>query len=112
MKITSLNSIADTAVSHNEKIKKRVMLGNSEIKNITNFSQAIFPPGECAPAHSHADMSEVFFIQSGNGSIEINGKSYPLEAGSCITIEPGERHELRNTGSDNMVVIYFGVLSR
>lgn len=110
MKITTLNGIQETGVSHNHKIKKRVMVNNNEIKHITNFSQAIFPPGECAATHSHPDMTEVFFVQSGEGEFKINEKTFPLIAGTCITIDTGDTHELTNTGADDLVVMYFGVL--
>ncbi len=111
MKITSLNDIPFSEVSHNQNIKKQVMIQSAEINKITNFSRATFPPGECAPAHSHNDMTEVFFIVSGSGEIRINQKNYSLTTGNCITVEPGESHELVNSGETDMVVIYFGIES-
>ncbi len=109
MKITSLNNIPFSDVSHNQKIKKRVMISPGEINHISQFSQAVFPPGECASAHSHSDMTEVFFIASGTGEIIIEQTRFPLNTGCCITVEPGESHELINTGSTDMIVIYFGL---
>ena len=84
-------------------------MSNGEIDNVTNFSLAIFPPGEIAHAHSHSDMTEVFFIKSGTGVITVNEKSIILNEGMCVTVEPNEMHELKNTGSTNMVVVYFGI---
>ncbi len=110
MKITSLDKITDSEVSHNYKIKKRLMIPNDQIPHISNFSQATFPPGEIAPSHQHSDMSEVFFIQSGQGEIQVNDNCHIIKPGTCITIEPGDEHELRNTGSENLVVLYFGVI--
>ncbi|HHH42973.1 MAG TPA: cupin domain-containing protein, partial [Gammaproteobacteria bacterium] len=78
--------------------------------NVTGFSVAVFPPGEVAHEHSHADMAEVFFIQSGTGTISVDDQVVPLQPGQCVTVEPHERHELRNTGSKDMVVLYFGIL--
>jgi mannose-6-phosphate isomerase-like protein (cupin superfamily) len=34
---------------------------------------------------------------------------HPLPAGSCIAIEPGETHELRNPGTAELVVLYLGI---
>ena len=110
MKIVSLNDLPPAQVSHNAAIGKQVLIEGGELGPITYFSRAVFPPGEVADAHSHRDMGEVFFIQEGRGEIEIDGTVHAIEAGSCIKIVPGEVHELRNTGSDDMVVLYFGVL--
>lgn len=61
--------------------------------------------------HSHIDMTEVFYIESGCGEIEVDERCIALPQGSCITIEPGERHELRNVGDGDMAVVYFGILT-
>ncbi|HKJ04342.1 MAG TPA: cupin domain-containing protein [Geopsychrobacteraceae bacterium] len=109
MKINSIESTEELQVSHNPKIKKHVLVSGDEIENVTNFSRAVFPPGEIASAHSHRDMTEIFFIESGLGVLSVNEKSIPLESGMCVTIEPGEMHELKNTGSSDMVVLCFGI---
>ncbi len=109
LKISSIDSTEEKTVSHNPKIKKHELVTNGEIENVTNYSEAVFPPGEIASAHSHSDMTEVFFIKSGKGIITVNGKPIPLNAGMCVTVEPNEIHELKNTGSTDMVVMYFGI---
>lgn len=109
MKISSLHSTEECEVSHNPKIKKHVLVQNGEIENITNLSEATFPPGETAYAHSHRDMTEIFFIKSGNGSISVNDRTILLHEGMCVTIEPNEVHELINTGVTDMVVMCFGI---
>jgi mannose-6-phosphate isomerase-like protein (cupin superfamily) len=109
LKLSSIQTAEEKQVSHNPNIKKRALVTKGEIDHVTNFSEAVFPPGEVAPAHSHPDMTEVFFIKSGQGVISVNGKPIPLEAGMCVTVEPNETHELKNTGSGNLVVMYFGI---
>lgn len=109
MKINSLESTPQTSVSHNPAIKKKLLIAKGEIEHVTNFSQATFPPGEIANIHSHPDMTEVFFVQSGTGTITVNGDRINLEQGVCITIEPNDSHELNNTGSIELVVLYFGI---
>ena len=111
MKISSINTTEEVGVSHNSKIRKHVLISKGEIENITNFSQAVFPPGEIAYAHCHPDMTEVFFIESGHGTIKVDEKTILLEAGMCVTVEPNETHEIRNTGSIELVVTYFGVIT-
>ncbi len=109
MRISALENTAETEVSHNPRIKKKVLISAGEIPYITNFSRAVFPAGEVAPGHSHRDMTEVFFVESGRGEICVNGNNVELRPGTCVTVEPTESHELRNTGTSDLVVLYFGV---
>jgi quercetin dioxygenase-like cupin family protein len=109
MKITSLDDLPEEPVSHNPEIKKKVMLRLGDLPHLTNFSQSRFAPGQTAPAHAHQDMCEVFFVESGSGIIRINGKDYPLVAGSCAAVEPGEIHEVINNDTTELVLTYFGL---
>ena len=109
MKVSSIDSTAEQEVSHNPKIKKHQLLSKGEINNINMFSRAILPPGETADVHSHSDMTEVFYVESGKGVIRVNDKPIALKAGTCVVAEPNESHELENTGLTDMVVLYFGI---
>ncbi len=109
MKQSHLKTLPLEAVSHNPAIQKRVMLRQGELPHLTNFSQATFEPGQTATAHSHSDMAEVFFVEAGQGEIWVDGICYALEPGSCTAVEPGESHEVRNTGKTPLVLTYFGL---
>lgn len=109
MKQASLSQIAEESVSHNPAIKKKVILRSGDLPHLTNFSQARFAPGQIATAHAHADMCEVFFVEAGTGIICINQQGYPLAAGVCVAVEPGEVHEVSNTGNTELVLTYFGL---
>ena len=109
MKVTHLKQLPTETVSHNRAISKKVMLRLGDIAPITQFAQATFPPGSKAPAHSHSDMIEVFFIEHGCGRITVDGQGHDISAGSSISIEAGESHELENTGDEAMIVSYFSV---
>jgi mannose-6-phosphate isomerase-like protein (cupin superfamily) len=106
---TSLNELPEEPVSHNPEIKKKVMLRFGDLPQLTNFSQARFAPGQSAPAHAHQDMSEVFFVEAGAGVIYIDDKEYILVPGNCVAVEPGEVHEVVNTGTTELVLTYFGL---
>ena len=109
MKHRLLDHLPTQAVSHNPAIGKRVLLARGELPHITQFAQACFAPGQVAGEHRHLDMVEVFFVAAGQGTITIEGKAYALEPGTCIAVEPGEAHEVANTGDDELVLLYFGV---
>ena len=109
MKKVSLTQLPEIGVSHNPEIKKKVMLNSNDVPHITNFSQARFAKGQAADAHSHDKMYEVFLFESGKGIIHVNNEEYLIEQGVCVMVEPGEIHEIINTGSRELVVTYFGI---
>jgi quercetin dioxygenase-like cupin family protein len=111
MKHVSLNSISAEGVSHNSAIQKKVMLRSGDLPHLVNFARATFTPGQVAAGHAHQDMCEVFFIESGTGNICVDGTDYPLLPGTCIAVEPGEVHEVQNTGAEALVISYFGLLA-
>ena len=109
MKLTALSHLPDEQVSHNPAIQKKVMLRSGDLPLLTHFSQARFAPGQVAGAHAHPDMCEVFFVESGIGIIQIDDQPYPLEPGVCVSVEPGEVHEVSNSGGEDLVLTYFGL---
>ncbi|NER78720.1 MAG: cupin domain-containing protein [Leptolyngbya sp. SIO1D8] len=110
MKRVSLDTIPAQGVSHNAAIRKQVMLRGGDLPHLTQFAQAQFEPGQVATAHAHTDMHEVFFVQSGQGQMTVDGKVYPLFPGVCIAVAPEETHEVCNTGAEQLVLNYFGIL--
>ncbi|UIE38795.1 cupin domain-containing protein [Leptodesmis sichuanensis] len=111
MKLTSLSDLPAEFVSHNPEIQKKVMLRPGDLPHLTNFSQARLAPGQIASAHHHVDMYEVFFVMSGVGVITLDRTPYALTPGVCVAVEPGETHEVKNTGDEELVLTYFGVLT-
>ncbi|NJM96492.1 MAG: cupin domain-containing protein [Phormidesmis sp. RL_2_1] len=109
MKLTRLNHLPIESVSHDAAIKKQVMLRMGDVPHLTNFSQARFQPGQVAQAHAHEDMHEVFFVESGEGAIAIDGIPHVLTPGVCVAIAPGETHKVSNTGNTDLVLTYFGL---
>ena len=109
MIIKKLAELPVAKVSHNPKVSKQCILDHEACPPLTQFAQAIFPPGETAPAHSHSDMTEVFFVQSGHGKIIVDQHEVPLSPGTTVTVEPNESHEVINDSEDELVLLYFGI---
>lgn len=109
MKIIELKNVPWGTVSHNSVIKKRILLGDGELPGITTLSQAVFQPGDRAPAHAHTDMAEVFMVTSGTGIIRLNGREYRLGPDVVAVAEPHDIHEIINPGSADLILTYFGV---
>lgn len=109
MKYIALPDLPLKSVSHNHSIPKKVFLNQGEIPHLTNFAQAKLASGQISYGHSHEDMWEVFYVESGQGIIKIDDQDYPFEKGICVTVEPKEKHEIINTGSNDLIINYFGI---
>ena len=57
-----------------------------------------------AARHYHRDTTEVYYILSGTGKIELNGDWVDLEPGTVVWIEPGTRHRLVSSGGVTTLV--------
>jgi quercetin dioxygenase-like cupin family protein len=109
MKQISLADVPAEPVSHNPEITKQVLLRRGDLPHLTNFSRSRLLPGQTARAHAHDGMHEVFFVESGAGTMRVDAREVMLEAGVCVAVEPGESHEIENTGANDLVFIYFGI---
>ncbi len=48
-------------------------------------------------------------MEAGAGTIYVDGKEYALVPGNCVAVEPGELHEVVNTGTSELILTYFGL---
>lgn len=63
-------------------------------------AEMVIAPGACegGPDNFHRGADQWLFVVAGSGAAIVDGKRYPLRAGSLVLIERGDRHEIRNTG--------------
>jgi len=73
-----------------------VVFGNER----SQAAQMVIEPGkpEGDPNNRHAGADQWLFVVDGAGVATVNGRRYPLSAGTLLLIEHGDRHEIRNTG--------------
>jgi len=109
MKLVRTSQTPEVGLSHNEDIKKKVFLEKGYIPQLMNFSSATFKPGQAVESHSHPTLFEVFYLLSGRAEFVVNQEKITLNAGDCITIEPGEEHSQHNPYNEDVVWIYFGI---
>src|SRR5712671_6705076 len=53
---------------------------------------------EGGPKNRHRGADQWLFVVAGRGAALIKGARYPLKTGTLLLIEPGDQHEIRNTG--------------
>lgn len=92
-------------------IQKHMIVGPGAVPNVMQFVRACFLPGQVAPAHAHPDMTELFYIESGEGTLVVDGITYALQPGVSFCVEPEEEHEIASSPTSELVVIYVSVHS-
>ncbi|MFB6192352.1 MAG: cupin domain-containing protein [Haloarculaceae archaeon] len=55
--------------------------------------------------NAHAASDQWLYVVSGTGRATIEGETHDLRPGALVLIEPGETHEITNTGSEPLATI-------
>ncbi|TFH33807.1 MAG: cupin domain-containing protein [Dehalococcoidia bacterium] len=89
------------SVSYGDGAQKRVVFGQKQ--GAPTFAMRIFdvPPGGGSSDHSH-DFEHQMLILEGEGTLRNEQGDAPLKAGSALFVPANERHQLRNTGKENL----------
>jgi mannose-6-phosphate isomerase-like protein (cupin superfamily) len=68
------------------------------------FRKRVLHPGSAIGYHLQNE-DEIYYIISGTGEMQINGKSFQVKAGDAILTRPSSSHGLKQTGKDDLVII-------
>ena len=68
------------------------------------FRKRVLHPGSAIGYHLQKE-DEVYYIISGIGEMQMNGKTFPVRAGDAILTRPGSSHGLRQSGKNDLVII-------
>ena len=65
-------------------------------------AEMVIPPGDAegGPRNRHQGAEQWLYVVSGNGEARVEGVAVALQPGTLLLIERGERHEVRNTGTE------------
>ncbi len=58
---------------------------------------------EVSRTHYHKRLTEFYFVLEGEGTIELDGESFPLKPRTAVMIKPGCRH--RAVGNLKVIVV-------
>ena len=70
----------------------------------TTFRKRVLHPGSSIGYHLQKE-DEIYYIISGKGEMQMNGKSFAVKDGDAILTRPGSSHGLKQTGNADLVVI-------
>ncbi len=90
MKMISLAELPEEGVSHDPQLLKKVMICESQLPHLKSFARLRMTPGQIAHAHSHDQLYEIFFVEAGEGAINVDGTEHHISQGTCVVFEPSE----------------------
>ena len=65
-------------------------------------------PGVSEGEHAHFGenaLEEIYFIQEGNGIVEIEGEKVAVVTGDCVLVPPGVHHGVTNSGETLLKIL-------
>jgi len=69
------------------------------------FARVTLKPSCELGHHEHHDEVEAYYILSGNGMYDDNGKAVAVEPGDVVFCKDGDGHGIKNTGTCELVFI-------
>ena len=91
----------DHAIFTSEKMGKATLFRSDRIMVGINA----FEPGQQHKLHTHQGMDKVYQVLEGNGLFLLEGREFPMEAGTLLVAPEGVSHGIRNTGDGRLVVL-------
>lgn len=80
-------------------ILKEALLNKEELgEHCKMFTRVTIPAGCELGYHEHHGETETYYILSGKGIYNDNGKEIPVQAGDVLLCKDGDGHGLKNTG--------------
>jgi mannose-6-phosphate isomerase-like protein (cupin superfamily) len=71
----------------------------------------LLPPGTTAGPVSKPDMSEIYYVLSGDGSVTIGSETAQIHAGDAVPVRLNERQTFAGSGSNPLELMVFGIAS-
>jgi mannose-6-phosphate isomerase-like protein (cupin superfamily) len=68
------------------------------------FRKRAFKPGSGVGHHVQKE-DEIYYVLSGTGTMTLDGKTVDITPGTAVLTRPGSSHSLKQTGSDDLVVL-------
>ena len=70
-----------------------------------SLAEACLSPGDQTDAHSHPNTEEIYYILRGEALMVLEEERKQVGVGDAIAIPAGMRHQIRNTGAEDLVFL-------
>lgn len=116
MKKTNEKTIEWEPATHEDPadpgVWKKIVVKHDEVdpkSKLMMINLCKVPVGKTHKAHSHETMEEIFYFTSGEGQVKINDEIEDVEAGDRIIVPAKAVHQVKNTGSTELLYIGLGI---
>jgi len=82
-------------------VQIRLLIHEAEGAPTFYMREFIVAPGGHTPLHTHDWEHEVFIVAGSGAAVSKDGDN-PITAGDCVYIAPGELHQFKNTGDQEL----------
>ena len=69
------------------------------------FATLTLTPGTSIGYHVHENETELFYFMQGSGEVQDDNQVIPVRAGDCMVTPDGHGHAVRNTGTEDLVLV-------
>lgn len=77
----------------------------SEAKNLkTVFKKRILKSGSSIGYHLQKE-DEIYYVLSGKGKMQMNGKTFPVKPGDAILTRPGSSHGIKPNDDNDLTIL-------
>ncbi|HEX8237609.1 MAG TPA: cupin domain-containing protein [Abditibacteriaceae bacterium] len=104
MHITQRDAVTPYVTKDSSLIREIVHPQHSPARN-QSLAEATVLPGCVTEAHLHTRSEEIYYILQGRGEINVEGETSTLTKGDAVVIAHGARHQIRNSGKDDLVFL-------
>ena len=104
MEIINRSDAKPFTTKDGSEIREILAPRNSLVKN-QSLAEAKVSPGEASREHHHIKTEEIYYILQGSGRIRVEGDVGVVAEGDGIIILPGQRHQIWNTGIDDLIFL-------
>ncbi|MCK5671249.1 cupin domain-containing protein [Candidatus Bathyarchaeota archaeon] len=78
------------------------------MKSFMGFSRVLIKPGTTNQMHVHDDQEQVYFVQQGEGVIQIGEETADVKAGDSIFLPVGVPHGFVNNSEKLVILLMIG----
>ena len=84
---------------------EKLLEGDRLSGKVTLFAKVTILPGDELSYHEHHGETETYYVLSGKGMYDDNGKAVPIEAGDVTFCKDGDGHGVKNNGDEDLVFV-------